>query len=233
MKDPNKKLKITEWAEEDRPREKLLTKGVSALSNAELIAILIGSGNKKETAVELSQRILHYTENNLNNLAKRSVNDLIKNFFGIGEAKAISIIAALELGKRRRLTETLQQNQILSSIDIYNIFQPILGDIKHEESWALFLNNSNKLIKKIQLSKGGLTGTIIDIRILIREALECSATNIVLIHNHPSGNTKPSKEDDKITNKVKEACNLLDIYLLDHLIISDYKYFSYRDNNLL
>lgn len=227
------KLTITEWAEEDRPREKLLLKGISALSDAELLAILIGSGNKNETAVELSQRILFFVKNNLNSLGKLSINDLIHNFNGIGEAKAITIIAALELGKRRKLSDSEKQQRILLSKDVYNIFQPILGDLRHEESWVLLMNSSNKILKKILASKGGITGTVIDIRLIIKEAIENLATNIVLVHNHPSGSTKPSEEDNIVTKKLKDACNLLDIYLMDHVIICDEDYYSYRDNMLL
>ncbi|MBD8348205.1 RadC family protein [Dysgonomonas sp. HGC4] len=227
------KLTITEWAEEDRPREKLLLKGISALSDAELLAILIGSGNKNETAVELSQRILFFVKNNLNSLGKLNINDLIQNFNGIGEAKAITIIAALELGKRRKLSDSEKQQRILLSKDVYNIFQPILGDLRHEESWVLLMNSSNKVLKKILASKGGITGTVIDIRLIIKEAIENLATNIVLVHNHPSGSTKPSDEDNIVTKKLKDACNLLDIYLMDHVIICDDDYYSYRDNMLL
>jgi DNA repair protein RadC len=227
------KLKITDWAEEDRPREKMLLKGVSALSDAELLAILIGSGNKNETAVELSQRILHSTNNNLNSLGKLEIQDLIKNFNGIGEAKAITIIAALELGRRRKLTESEKQLQIFSSKEVFDIFQPMLGDLKHEESWILLMNRYNKVIKKVQVSKGGITGTVVDIRMIIKEAIENLATNLILIHNHPSGNPNPSMEDDQITFRLKEACNLLDINLADHIIICDNYYHSYRDNNIL
>lgn len=228
-----KRLKITDLAEEDRPREKMLLKGLSALSDAELLAILIGSGNKNETAVELSQRILHSINNNLNSLGKLSINDLIKRFNGIGKAKAITIIAALELGKRRKLSETEKLEEVLSSKIVYKIFQPILGDLKHEEGWAILLNNSNKIIKKIQLSKGGITATLIDIRLLIKEALENLTPRIILIHNHPSGNPSPSPEDNHITKKLKEACRLLDIHLLDHIIICDNSYYSYQDNDVL
>lgn len=225
------KLKITDWAEEDRPREKMMLKGVSALSDAELLAILIGSGNKNETAVELSQRILHSTNNNLNSLGKLTINDLVRNFNGIGEAKAITIIAALELGKRRKAGDKEKQLQVLSSVDIFEIFQPMLGDLQHEEGWALLMNRSNKIIKKIQVSKGGITGTVIDIRLIIKEAIESLATNIILVHNHPSGNAHPSRDDDQITRKLKEACNLLDIVLMDHIIICDRSYYSYKDKN--
>lgn len=227
------KLTITEWAEEDRPREKMLLKGVSSLSDAELLAILIGSGNKNETAVELSQRILFSVNNNLSSFAKLTINDLIQNFNGIGEAKAITIMAAMEFGKRRKLSETEKQQKVFSSQDIYNLFQPILGDIRHEESWALLMNNSNKVLKKILVSKGGITGTVIDTRLIIKEAIENLATNIALVHNHPSGNTTPSKEDNVITQKLKDACKLMDICLMDHVIICEDDYYSYRDNELI
>lgn len=231
MESSTHKLKITDWAEEDRPREKLLIKGVSALSDAELLAILIGSGNRNETAVELSQRILFSVNNNLNTLGKLSINDLIQNFNGIGEAKAITIIAALEIGKRRKLSEIEKTQLIRVSKDVFDVFQPILGDLKHEESWVLLMNRSNKVLKKIQVSKGGMTGTVVDIRLIIKEAIENLATNIVLVHNHPSDNPSPSEEDNIITFKLKEACKLLDIYLMDHIIVCDRSYYSYRDND--
>jgi len=233
MEQSKLKLKITDWAEEDRPREKLLLKGVSSLSDAELIAILIGSGNKNETAVELSQRILFSVNNNLNSLGKLTINDLVKNFNGIGEAKAISIIAALELGKRRKSAESEKQMQIRSSEDAYELLYPHLCDLKHEEVWVLLLNRSNKIIKKLQISKGGITGSSVDIRLIAKEALENMATGVILSHNHPSGNTQPSGEDNQITMKLKEALALLDIILFDHLIISDKSYFSYKDKTTI
>lgn len=223
------KLKITDWAEEDRPREKLLLKGVSSLSDAELIAILIGSGNKNETAVELSQRILFSVNNNLNSLGKLTISKLIKDFNGIGEAKAISIIAALELGKRRKLSEGEKQIQIHSGEDAYDVLHPHLGDLRHEEVWVLLLNQSNKVIKKAQMSKGGITASSIDIRLIVKEALDNLATGIILAHNHPSGNSRPSEEDNRITHKLEDACRLLDIRMLDHLIICDNEYYSYNE----
>lgn len=229
----NTKLRITDWAEEDRPREKMLLKGVSALSDAELLAILIGSGNKNETAVELSQRILFSVKNNLNSLGKLDIHDLVNGFNGIGEAKAITIIAALELGKRRKYSDSENVIQIKSSTDVYQIFQPMLGDLRHEEGWILLLNRANKVIRKIQISKGGVTGTIIDIRMIVKEALDNLATNIILVHNHPSGNMEPSEDDNRITMKLKEACGLLDISFMDHLIVCDESYFSYKDNGVL
>lgn len=234
METPNKnKLRITDWAEADRPREKMMLKGISTLSDAELLAILIGSGNKDETAVELSQRILHSVNNNLNSLGKLQISDLIKNFNGIGEAKAITIIAALELGKRRKLSEIEKQIIIHSSKDVFDIFESILGDLKHEESWILLTNQSNKVLKKIQIGKGGITGTVVDIRLIIKEAINNSATSIILVHNHPSGNPDPSGDDNLITKKLKDACSLLDINLMDHIIVCDQNYYSYSDNEQL
>lgn len=231
MNNSTQKLRITDWAEEDRPREKLLMKGVHALSDAELLAILIGSGNKHETAVELSQRILHSVKNNLNTLGKLSTNELINNFNGIGEAKAITIIAALELGKRRKLAENEKQAEISSSIDVFNLFHPILSDLRHEEGWILLMNQSNKILKKLQVSKGGISGTLIDIRMIMKEAIENLATNIILIHNHPAGSLTPSCEDDDITTKLSVASSFVDIYLADHVIITSEGYYSYKDRN--
>lgn len=225
----NTKLNIKDWAEEDRPREKMLLKGVSALSDAELLGILIGSGNKGETAVELSQRILHSVSNNLNTLGKLEIKDLIKDFKGIGEAKAITIVAALELGKRRKLSEALVSPQITSSKDVYDIFHPILADLKHEEVWVLFLNRANKVVENIQISKGGLTATVVDIRLIMKEGIQSLASAMVLCHNHPSGNTQPSDDDDQITKRLKEAGHIMDIRLLDHIIVCDNSYYSYMD----
>ncbi len=229
----NTKLNIKDWAEEDRPREKMLLKGVSALSDAELLGILIGSGNKSETAVELSQRILHSVSNNLNTLGKLEIKDLIKDFKGIGEAKAITIVAALELGKRRKLSEALVSPQITSSKDVYDIFHPILADLKHEEVWVLFLNRANKVVKNIQISKGGLTATVVDIRLIMKEGIQSLASAMVLCHNHPSGSTQPSDDDDQITKRLKEAGHIMDIRLLDHIIVCDNSYYSYMDTGRL
>jgi DNA repair protein RadC len=227
------KLNIKDWAEEDRPREKMLLKGVAALSDAELLGILIGSGNKNETAVELAQRILHSAGNNLNVLGKLEIKDLIKNFNGIGEAKAITIVAALELGKRRKLSEAVTQPQITSSESVYQIFHPILADLKHEEVWVLLLNRANKVLKKIQVSKGGVAGTVVDIRMIMKEAIDSLASAMILCHNHPSGNSQPSGDDDQITKRLKEAGYLMDIRLLDHVIVCDHSYYSYMDKGKL
>jgi len=223
------KLNIKDWAEEDRPREKMLMKGVAALSDAELLGILIGSGNKNETAVELAQRILHSVSNNLNILGKQEIKELIRNFNGIGEAKAITIAAAMELGKRRKLSEVVIQPQITSSDTVFEIFHPILADLRHEEVWVLLLNRANKVLKKIQVSKGGVTGTVVDIRMIMKEAIDSLASAMVLCHNHPSGNSNPSDDDDNITRRLKEAGQIMDIRLLDHIIVCDHSYYSYMD----
>jgi DNA repair protein RadC len=223
---------IKNWKEDDRPREKLLLKGKSTLSDAELIAILIGSGNRQESALDLAKRILITNQNNLNEIGRLSVNDLTQ-FKGIGEAKAISIITALELGRRRRLEEALERPKINSSQAAFDIMQPIIGELNHEQFWILYLNNSNKIIYKNQLSSGGITGTLVDIRLLFKKALELSAVGIILCHNHPSGNLKPSHSDKDLTQKIIEAGKTLDIKILDHLIITEKAYFSFADSNLI
>lgn len=221
---------ITDWAEDDRPREKLMLKGKSALSDAELIAILIGSGSRNESAVDLSKRIL-VSAGGINSLAKLSVSQLMK-FKGIGEAKAITIIAALELGRRRKAEETPELKKITSSKAVFEIMQPEIGELQHEEFWVLFLNNSNAVISKSQLSKGGITGTSVDIRLIFKLALENSATGLILCHNHPSGNLKPSDADKKITRKICDAGDNLDVKVLDHLIITESKYYSFVDEGI-
>jgi DNA repair protein RadC len=226
------KLTIKSWALDDRPREKLLAKGKMSLSDAELIAILIGSGNRQESAVALSKRILLSVDGNINELAKLSVEKLI-TFKGIGEAKAISIITALELGKRRQLETALEKPKITSSKAVANIMQSIIGDLEHEEFWVLFLNNSNKVLSKKQISKGGLTATIVDIRLLFKRALELASVAIIVCHNHPSGKLEPSTADKQLTQKIKEAGTTLDIKLLDHLIITEKAYFSFADERLI
>lgn len=220
---------IRQWAEEDRPREKMLLKGIASLSDAELLAILIGSGNREESAVQLSQRILASANNNLNELGKRSVKDLTKGFKGIGEAKAISICAALELGKRRTASDILQRETIRSSKDIYQLMHPLLADLPYEELWVILLNRSNKIISKLKISQGGVSQTSADILLIMKEAITNLASGIILSHNHPSGNTQSSPQDDKLTQKVKEAACLFDIRLLDHIIVTDGSYFSYAD----
>ncbi|MBT8317610.1 MAG: DNA repair protein RadC [Lutibacter sp.] len=228
----NKVTSIKSWAEDDRPREKMLLKGKVALSDAELIAILIGSGNRDESAVALAKRILASINNNLNTLGKLTVLDLIK-FKGIGEAKAISIITALELGRRRRLEEALELPKITSSKAVFNFMQPLIGELQHEEFWVICLNNSNKVLFKEQLSKGGLTGTLVDVRLVFKKAIELNATAVILCHNHPSGKLQASNADISITNKLKQAGETLDIKVLDHLIITENAYFSFADENIL
>ncbi len=225
-------LKITDWAVEDRPREKLLRNGTSSLSDAELLAILISSGTREKSAVDLGRELLNMVNNNLNSLGKLTIGDL-KKLHGIGTARAVTIAAALELGRRRKLAEAPEVIQIKCSKDVAEIFQPILCDLSHEEFWILFLNRSNKVIDRMKLSQGGISGTVTDVRVVMKKAIEYLASGIIVCHNHPSGNLNPSESDSKITQKIKEAGNLLDIQLLDHLIISEKDYYSFADNGLL
>lgn len=227
-----KKLTIKSWALDDRPREKLISKGKTSLSDAELIAILIGSGNKEESAVDLAKRILQASNNNLQKLARLSVEELMQ-FKGIGEAKAISVITALELGKRRQFEDSIKLPKITSSKDVFRLMQSYIGDLQHEEFWVLFLNNSNKIIAKQQVSKGGLTATIVDVRLLFKKALELTSVGVIVCHNHPSGKLKPSNSDKELTEKIKQAGITLDIKLLDHLIITEKAYFSFADEGIL
>jgi DNA repair protein RadC len=222
---------ITNWSEDDKPREKLMLKGKSVLSDAELIAILIGSGSRNESAVDLSKRILASVDNNLNALGKLSISQLM-NFKGIGEAKAISIIAALELGRRRRAEDAVELKKVTSSKIIFEIMQPIIGELPHEEFWIIYLNNSNKIISKSQLSKGGITGTLVDVRIVFKTALEMGATGLILCHNHPSGTLIPSDADKHITRKLKLAGDSLEIKVPDHLIVTEKNYFSFADEGI-
>jgi DNA repair protein RadC len=222
---------IKHWAEDDKPREKLMLKGKAVLSDAELMAILIGSGSRNESAVQLSKRILASVDNNLNSLGKMSIKQLME-FKGIGEAKAITIIAALELGRRRRTEETIELKKITSSKAVFEIMQPIIGELPHEEFWILFLNNSNKVIYKTQLSKGGITGTVVDIRLVFKMALEQNATSIILTHNHPSGKLQASDADIQITKKLKLAGQQLDIAILDHIIITETGFYSFQDEGI-
>ncbi|HEX2976694.1 MAG TPA: DNA repair protein RadC [Bacteroidales bacterium] len=224
--------KITDWALEDRPREKLMEKGTSSLSDAELLAILINSGTKSKSAVDLGRELLGTVSNNLNNLGKLSISDL-RNIRGIGPARAVVIAAALELGRRRKLAEVPELPQIKCSKDVAEIFQPLLSDIPHEEFWILFLNRSNKVISRIRISQGGVSGTVTDVRIIMKKAIELLASGIIVCHNHPSGNLNPSESDTKITQKIKEAGNIMDIQLLDHLIVTDKSYYSFADNGLI
>tara|TARA_B100000809_G_scaffold245633_1_gene272786 strand:+ start:1333 stop:2028 length:696 start_codon:yes stop_codon:yes gene_type:complete len=228
----NQNLNIKAWAEADRPREKLALKGKSVLSDAELVAILIGSGNRNETAVELSKKILASINNDLNQLGKLSIADLIQ-FNGIGEAKAISIIAALELGRRRKTADVDKRQKVQSSKDAYNSISPLLSDLPHEEFWVIYLNRNNEILKQENISKGGVSGTIADSKIIFKRAIEALASAMILCHNHPSGNLKPSNADIQLTKKLKEAGNMLDIPVLDHLIIGEKDYFSFSDEHLI
>lgn len=225
-------LNIKSWAEEDRPREKLSLKGKGALSDAELIAILIGSGNKEDTAVELSKKILASINNDLNQLGKLTINDLTQ-FNGIGEAKAISIIAALELGRRRKEAVSEKKPIINSSQKAYDSMSAILSDLPHEEFWAIYLNRRNELIKKVFISKGGVAGTVADTKIIFKHALELLASAIILFHNHPSGNLKPSEADIQLTKKLKETGNIMDVLVVDHIIVGEKNYFSFADEGTL
>ena len=224
------KLSVKDWAEEDRPREKILLKGIHSLSNAELLAIIIGSGNKDESSVELSQRILQSVENSLNKLGKIPIQQLISSFRGIGEAKALSIAAVMELGKRRKSEEVFKRERIISSRDIFEYFYPIMSDLPHEEFWVVFLNRSNRVIDRLRISQGGVSETVVDVKLILKESLLRLASGIVLCHNHPSGNTEPSWQDDEITKKIKNASNMMDVSVLDHLILCDDKYYSYADD---
>lgn len=225
-------LSIKNWSQDDQPREKLRDKGKDILSDAELIAILIGSGNTEESAVALSQRILASVDFNLSELGKLSLTQLMA-FKGIGEAKAITIAAAMELGRRRRGEEALEKKKISSSVSVFELMQPIIGELAHEEFWIVYLNNSNKVIQKQLLSKGGITGTLVDVRLVMKNALELGATGLILAHNHPSGTLKPSEADKQITQKLKAAAQSLDIKVLDHIIVTEKAYFSFADQNLM
>jgi DNA repair protein RadC len=227
-----KNLTIKEWSEDDRPREKLISKGISSLSDAELLAIIIGSGSREETAVSLSKRILYSTNNNLHELGKLDLETLMR-FKGIGEAKAISIVATLELGRRRKLADAEQKPVITCSTDAFRIFQPIIGDLPYEEFWLLLLNNSARTIERVRLSMGGIAGTVVDIRMILKIAIEKLATSIILCHNHPSGRIVPSDEDIQITKQIGKALPLINMKLNDHIIIGDQQYYSFADNGLI
>jgi len=226
------KISIKDWPEDDRPREKLLSIGKKNLSNAELIAILIGSGNKDDSAVELSKKILNSVNNNLIELSKLSLIELMK-FKGIGEAKAVSIVAALELGTRRRESEVIFKNKIENSKDVFELFSSLFTDSFSEVFWILMLNRANGIIKKVNISNGGISGTVVDPKKIFSLALENTASSIVLCHNHPSGNIQPSEADIKLTKKIKDAGIALDINVLDHIIIGNESYFSFSDEGLL
>jgi DNA repair protein RadC len=232
MMDEYRKLSIKNWALEDRPREKLMYKGVKSLSSAELLAIIIGSGNRKQSAVELSKSILSHCNNDLNQLAKKTIADLIK-IPGIGEAKAIGIISALELGRRQKAFLSQQKPKISCSQDAFEIISPYVENLGHEEFWVLFLNRANKIVEIKNVSSGGITGTVFDVRLVFKDALLLEATNLILCHNHPSGNLQASQADKEVTSKAIEAGNLMNISVLDHIIVADNQFFSFADEGLI
>lgn len=223
---------IKAWAVEDRPREKMIRRGISALTDGELIAILISSGNSKESAIDLSRRIMETVHHNLHELGKLNCDELT-HFRGIGKAKAVTLLAAMELGRRRNQSEALENGQVKGSKDAANYLRPEIGDLSHEEFWVLFLNRQNKILGKQKLSQGGMTGTVIDVRLVLKLALEKHATSLIFAHNHPSGNLEPSDADRKITRQLKEAAALMEIPVIDHLIVTQSGYFSFADEGML
>lgn len=227
------RFRIKDWAAEDRPREKMLKQGAGALSNAELLAILLGSGSREETALDLAKRILNGVDNNLNELGKIGIESLCKQFKGIGPVKAIVLTAALEIGRRRRSAEVVAKAQIHNSKDIYELFHPKLSDISHEECWVVLMNNQHRIIEQTRISHGGISETTVDPKIVLKHALDKLASSLILCHNHPSGNPYPSTADDKITHKLKQACSNLDIQFTDHVIFSESTYYSYADEGKL
>lgn len=226
------RLTIREWAQEDRPREKMISHGIRSLSNAELLAILIGSGNGEESAVELMRKILGDYHNNLNELGKCSVDELCA-YKGIGPAKAVSILAALEVGKRRKEEAVRKRTVVRSAVDIYELFYPLLCDSPVEECWVLLLDQASKVIERVRISVGGIVATAVDIRCVLREALLKRAVSMVLCHNHPSGNIRPSKEDDNLTDRLMKASQVMNIRLLDHVVLAEGKFYSYADEGRL
>ncbi|MFT4674220.1 MAG: DNA repair protein RadC [Saprospiraceae bacterium] len=232
MKPTKTSFSIKKWSEDDRPREKMLAKGKESLSDAELIAIIVGSGSRDESAVTLAQRILAESNQDLHTLGKISIQELMR-FKGIGEAKAISIVATLELGRRSRTEEFVAIKKINSSKSVFDLMQPILGVLPHEEFWIVYVNNANNILQKSQLSKGGITGTLVDVRLVFKNALQLGAVALILVHNHPSGTLKPSMADKTITQKIKIAGESLDIKIIDHVIITEKAYFSFADEGLL
>lgn len=226
------KLAINHWAEEDRPREKMRAHGAAALSNAELLAILIGSGSVDESAVELMRKVLNDYRNSLNELGKCTVDELCR-YKGIGQAKAVTILAASELGKRRKAEEAGERRQVRCSQDIYSYFHPLLCDLPVEECWVLLLNQASRIIDRVRIGQGGLASTVVDVRCILREALLKRASSLVLCHNHPSGNSTPSREDDRLTHSLSQAAHLMNIRMLDHVIVADGAYYSYADEGRL
>lgn len=222
------KLTIKQWNEADMPREKFERLGAEALSNSELLAILIGSGNTKESAVDLMKRVMNDCGNNLNTLGKKSIAELCE-YEGIGPAKAITILAACELGKRRQLEKAEERLDLGSAVAIYEHMHPLMQDLDVEEAWVLLMNRNFKLIKKVRISHGGISETAVDVRVIMKHAIMNNATVIALCHNHPSNNPRPSVDDDRLTKRMKEACQLMRIFFLDHLIITDGRYYSYHE----
>jgi DNA repair protein RadC len=227
---PSKAMKS--WAVEERPREKVMAKGIQYLSDSELLAIILGSGTRNITAVELARKILEIAGNNLHELGRQSVNELLR-VKGVGPAKAVSVMAALELGRRRAGLNHVEKIPVKSSETVFRLFHPLLGDLDHEEFWLLMLNRANKVLGRFKVSQGGLSGTVIDTRIILKRALDSLASSIIVCHNHPSGNNQPSDADIKITEKLKKAAEMLEIKLLDHVIIADKSYFSFADEGLI
>jgi DNA repair protein RadC len=228
MKNVDTKLNINQWAEEDRPREKMERLGAQALSDAELLAILVGSGSTKEDAVTLMKRILNDCNNNLNTLGKMSIHELCK-YNGVGPAKAITIMAACELGKRRQMEQPEERPQLSTATRIYNHMHPLMQDLDVEEFWVLLMNQNYRLIKKLRISQGGFSEVSVDIRVIMREAMLCNATILAVCHNHPSGSLKPSKADDQLTQSIKRACEVMRLHFLDHVIVTDGEYYSYHE----
>jgi len=226
------KLNINQWAEEDRPREKMMALGAQALSDAELLAILVGSGSPQEDAVSLMKRILNDCNNNLNTLGKMTLRQLC-DYNGVGPAKAITILAACELGKRRQMEKPEERPDLGTATKIYNHMHPVLQDCDVEEFWLLLMNQNHRLIKKLRISHGGITEVSVDIRIIMREAVLANATIIAVCHNHPSGNLRPSQHDNDLTNQLQRACQLMRLHFMDHVIITDGNYFSYRETGRL
>ena len=227
-----KKLNINQWAEEDRPREKMMALGAQGLSDAELLAILIGSGNTEESAVDLMKHVLTDCNNNLNTLGKMTIHDLMQ-YNGIGEAKSITILAACELGKRRQMEKPEERPDLGTATKIYNHMHPVLQDCDVEEFWILLMNQNHRLIKKLRISHGGITEVSVDIRIIMREAVLANATILAVCHNHPSGNLRPSEQDNQLTYALQQACNLMRIHLMDHVILTDGAYFSYHETGCI
>lgn len=229
----NQHLNIKDWNEEDRPREKFIKKGAESLSDSELLAILIGSGNADESAVGLAQRILHSAGNNLDELGKLGIQTLINNFKGIGQAKAITIAAALELGRRRKLSVLPEKQKVRTSQEIFSLLQPQMADLLHEEFWVVLLNRANKIIGQVRLTRGGTGQTVVEVPLVLKTAIDKLASAIIVAHNHPSGSTEPSQQDIQITQKLAAACKIMDISLLDHLIIGHRSYYSFADEGRL